>query len=339
MSPGKPLDVREELALAARRLQEIDPSEEVSRDVLLVILGVMSEAVNHYCDASFAKAMEAVDRFAGKIPAGKLESLRKNLNAAVEAFGGQEAEFRRAAYNSLSVMDRIDHSSAGQARSLFEGAVRAERLLLSASLDAEAGDVEGTLRHVEEMRDLLEAGTSIQGHYRMKICLLGEGAVGKTSLVRRFVHGTFGEEYHQTIGTRISHREVTVPAAGGKGIAHVNLSVWDIMGHERLGRLMQSYLLGAQGGLLVYSLVDRKSESALVRWVEALDRTTGRIPLVVLANKSDLQDKPWRETGGPALAKELRAEVLPSSAKTGLNVELGVSTLVRKILKKKGAAE
>jgi small GTP-binding protein len=236
-------------------------------------------------------------------------------------------------------MDRIDHASSGQARSLFEGAVRAERLLLSASLDAEAGDVAGTLRHLEELRDLVDAGTAVRGQYRMKICFLGEGAVGKSSLIRRFVHGSFGEEYQQTIGTRISHREIGVPAPGGKGVASVNLSIWDIMGHERLGRLMQSYLLGAQGGLLVYSLVDRKSEEALHRWVEALDRTTGRIPLVVLANKADLMEKSWKESGGPELAKDLRAEVLPSSAKTGLNVELGFSTIVRKVLKKGGKEE
>ena len=308
-----------------------------SKQELEDALRTMDSVVSAYSDALFAKAVSLVDLVSDGLPTGKGDEIRTALKAAVEAFGGQETEFRRRSEDALRALDKIDRKIGNESRALFACAGRSEMLLLSASLEASHGDAQGMLRNMEELAEMVGAGSNVRSSHRLKICLLGEGSVGKTSLIQRFVQGSFGEEYQQTIGTRISNKEMALPTPAGDGIARVNLAVWDIMGHERLGRLTQSYLMGAQGALCVFSVADAATLENLGGWLKSMERAVGKIPMVIMANKSDLEPKAVSAETIASFAAKHGSEAVMTSAKSGMNVELAFSTVVRKVLAR-GAA-
>lgn len=85
-----------------------------------------------------------------------------------------------------------------------------------------------------------------------KVCLLGDFAVGKTSLVRRFVHDYFDDQYLSTIGVKVSRKTINI--AQGEQIVELTMMLWDLAGSEEFTHLRASYLRGAAGVLLVGDL-------------------------------------------------------------------------------------
>ena len=163
-----------------------------------------------------------------------------------------------------------------------------------------------------------------------KICLLGDFAVGKTSLVRRFVHGTFSEKYLTTVGVKIDRKNITV---GGDA---VSLIVWDLAGDDGFCRVAKSYLRGAAGGLLV---VDGTRRSTLARAIairRTLHEVVGEVPVHVLLNKVDIEAS-W-EIGISDL-EPLASTVPPvkTSALSGDGVENAFQVLAGAILERDGA--
>ena len=148
-----------------------------------------------------------------------------------------------------------------------------------------------------------------------KIALLGAPGVGKTSLVRRFVESLFDDAYLTTIGVKVDKKSVSV------GGADVTLMIWDIAGAEDHFAVPSSYVKGAAGYLLVADGTRPETLDAAVRIVEQIDRDLGRIPFVLVLNKSDLVES-WRvdQAGDPRLQPRSLA-TLSSSAKTGVNVD------------------
>jgi small GTP-binding protein len=155
---------------------------------------------------------------------------------------------------------------------------------------------------------------------RRKVCMVGVPGVGKTSLVRRFVHSAFSDRYHSTLGVKVDTKSVEV------GGTPVTLVLWDISGLDRLDTLSTTYLRGASGYLLVADGTEPASFETALRLKAEIDETLGDLPFVVLLNKADLEEA-W------ALAdaeQELRARGWPlavTSAKTGAGVEEGFSLL------------
>ena len=82
-----------------------------------------------------------------------------------------------------------------------------------------------------------------------KICLLGDFAVGKTSLVQRFVYALFDDKYISTIGVKVSRKTVVLPREDE--VVELTLMLWDLAGSEEFGRVRASYLRGAVGAVLV----------------------------------------------------------------------------------------
>jgi hypothetical protein len=161
-----------------------------------------------------------------------------------------------------------------------------------------------------------------------KICMLGTLAVGKTSLVRRFVDGFFSEGYETSIGVKINNKPVR--EAGQE----VNLLLWDIFGEDRFQKVQASYWRGMSGYLLV---VDGTRPNTLDEALALNERVIGtglKVPAVLLANKCDLADQ-W-EIGADGLAKLVESgwEIVRTSAKTGENVEAAFSRLTSKMLGK-----
>jgi small GTP-binding protein len=157
-----------------------------------------------------------------------------------------------------------------------------------------------------------------------KVCMLGAHGVGKTSLVRRYVHSIFSEKYHSTIGVKIDKREVQVDDR------LVKLLLWDVAGEESNFSIPPSYMVGAAGGLLVIDGTRRETVETACDIFERLRSTAGDIPVVIVLNKADLADE-WEIEDVSLKCFEGRP-VLKSSAKTGEGVEEAFLLLTRTIL-------
>jgi small GTP-binding protein len=122
-----------------------------------------------------------------------------------------------------------------------------------------------------------------------KICMLGDPGVGKTSLIRRFVYEEFDDEYLETIGTKITRKEVNLKTDDDE--AHVVLMIWDIVGHKSPKAVPPSYYAGAEGVLVVCDVTRKETYEELDYWVDLLSAMTDNIPIVFIGNKVDLKDQ------------------------------------------------
>ena len=149
-----------------------------------------------------------------------------------------------------------------------------------------------------------------------KICLLGDFAVGKTSLVRRFVEGVFEDKYLSTIGARVSRKVLAVCGVP------LTLLVWDLAGEEKFAGVMNSYYRGAAGGIIVCDLTRADTFPSLMNQAQAFWRVNPQAPLGVAGNKVDLlEQRVITDAELAEVAAQLGAFWLTSSAKTGENVQ------------------
>jgi len=162
--------------------------------------------------------------------------------------------------------------------------------------------------------------------YKRKILLLGDGAVGKTSLMRQFVEGKFSDEYIATIGANIKKKEMSYPDRN----MQLDLVIADLIGQQGYENTQKMNMRGANGAIMVSDLTRYETiESLEDYWIPLLKEVLEEAPpMIFFANKSDLIDMDGEE------AKRFRAELLSiseryqskfylSSAKTGENVEQG----------------
>lgn len=151
--------------------------------------------------------------------------------------------------------------------------------------------------------------------YKKKICMLGSFAVGKTSLVRRFVQGFFSEKYHTTIGVKIDKKVVSIDGR------NVDLILWDIHGEDDFQEVKPAYLVGSSGYFLVVDGTRAHTVETARSLQKLAEDTVGHVPFIVLVNKADLSDQ-W-EIDETTL-EELTAGgwlLIHTSAKTGDGVE------------------
>jgi small GTP-binding protein len=159
-----------------------------------------------------------------------------------------------------------------------------------------------------------------------KICMLGSFAVGKTSLVRRFVESIYSDVYQTTVGVKIDKKNMKV------GEKEISLVLWDIYGEDDYQKMRWTYLRGASGYLLVADGTRKTTLEKAVSLEQKVREEVGAIPFVLVINKSDLI-RDWELD--PALESQLAANgwgILRSSAKTGEGVEESFSLLTRKML-------
>ncbi len=165
---------------------------------------------------------------------------------------------------------------------------------------------------------------------RAKVCLVGEGAVGKTSLIRRFVHDEFSDRYIATLGAKVSKKIILVNDSNGRE-TKVTLAIWDIMGEERFRDIMkEAFFTGAHGILAVCDSTRKWTLHELDRWIAAVRSVAGDIPIHFLANKMDLSER--RELEEEKLvefAKKYHSPYCHTSAKTGENVSDAFKTLAQ----------
>lgn len=152
-----------------------------------------------------------------------------------------------------------------------------------------------------------------------KVCLLGDYAVGKTSLVRRFVYNMFDDRYLSTIGVKVSRKVVAL--ARGDEVVELTLMLWDLAGSEEFDSVRASYLRGAAAGLIVCDLTHSESLVNVPQYAGQIRAVNPQAALIFVGNKLDL-------AGQRVVVDELRTAALSldapcvfTSARTGFGVD------------------
>ncbi|MFW9821695.1 MAG: Rab family GTPase [Candidatus Thorarchaeota archaeon] len=154
--------------------------------------------------------------------------------------------------------------------------------------------------------------------FTLKIIVIGEPAVGKTSLVKKYVSGRFTTDYRSSIGTNIYTKKIVL-----ENLTKATLQLWDIAGQERWISMRRSYYSGAKGVIVVGDLTRINTFNQIEKfWVPDLNHYCSAVPLILIANKNDLSfeiEKEYVESIGERIKS---SSVIFTSAKSGDNVEL-----------------
>jgi small GTP-binding protein len=172
----------------------------------------------------------------------------------------------------------------------------------------------------------------VDDRIKRKILLLGDGAVGKTSLIRRFVVDKFSDEYITTIGTKVTKKDMRLESPGRA--TDLTFMIWDVLGQKGYRGIQDSSFEGAKGALLVYDVTREETSASLEQyWIPHLLSITKPIPIVLVGNKVDLASSPREAQEMLDERKEsLDAAGFLSSARTGQNVEASFLALAKAML-------
>ena len=125
---------------------------------------------------------------------------------------------------------------------------------------------------------------------KKKVVLLGDSAVGKTSLIKRFVLDAFEDAYVATVGSKVTKKEIAIPRPDKT--ANLAMMIWDLLGQEGYTSFRTWTFQGVYGAIVVADLTRRETLDNLERhWIPALVRVADPVPLVFAANKADLAGK------------------------------------------------
>ncbi|MHA2474962.1 MAG: GTP-binding protein [Promethearchaeota archaeon] len=173
------------------------------------------------------------------------------------------------------------------------------------------------VQNIERKVDKLQKIKTKSGEYAFKLILGGEGGVGKTSMVHRFVEDSFQTDYKSTIGTSIMKKECDFAGLDSR----VRFVIWDLAGQAQFKRVRQSYLANAEAGILVYDVTRRETFDNLESWYKEAKDVTPSISLILVGNKIDLvEDRVVTKEEGEEMAKNLSLSYIETSAKTGENI-------------------
>ncbi len=161
---------------------------------------------------------------------------------------------------------------------------------------------------------------------KKKVCMLGAFAVGKTSLIRRYVENMFSEKYQTTIGVKVDKKTVQL------GSKAVELVLWDLAGKNGISEMRTTYLRGASGYLLVVDKTRLNTLEVGMDMHKMAQEILGKVPCLLLFNKWDLEGK-W-DIDDAAIEKLQRDgfETMKTSAKTGQSVNDAFELLARKLV-------
>ena len=174
--------------------------------------------------------------------------------------------------------------------------------------------------------------------YQFRVVLLGEAAVGKTSLLRRFTENIFDEDYKATIGTSFATKDVTITDDKGDSKV-VRLVTWDMGGQATYKELRRQFMKGAAAAIILYDITRPETFMAMNNWFESYREVCPGSIIVIAANKMDLKDERMVPVEpGLMLRDWFQAQYYETSAKTGKAVT-DVFTKVAELLLKQSMDE
>ena len=164
----------------------------------------------------------------------------------------------------------------------------------------------------------------------IKILLIGDSFVGKTSLLLKYCEGQFPEAHMATIGVEFKDKIVNV------GKWKVRLQIWDTSGQERFRSITQNFYRNADGILFVYDITNRESFSHIKDWLLDSQVEDSDIKRILIGNKKDLEDKRAIEIEKMnSFSEGKKMKCFETSAKTGENVETIFKEIASLILENK----
>ncbi len=169
-----------------------------------------------------------------------------------------------------------------------------------------------------------------------KITVLGNSAVGKTSLINQYIEQSFKEDYKPTLGANIIRKDVFIDDINAK----CRLILWDLAGQEKYNVIRSMYFQGCVGALLVYDVTRHNTFNDIQdRWLRDFKKYVKKEgTYVLIGNKADLEDhRAVSKDEGEKLAKSIEAsDFIETSAKLNQNVDVAFKKLVHQILRNHG---
>lgn len=171
--------------------------------------------------------------------------------------------------------------------------------------------------------------------------MVGDNSVGKTSLIRRYVFDDFEDKYLATLGAKVTKKNEIVPFPELGVEYEIAMIIYDIMGAKEFRSLLrEAYFFGAQGLIAVCDLTSGETFESLEDWIMNAFNVTGKIPVELLANKSDLEGEfVITESEIEKLSDNYESTHKMTSAKTGANVEPAFEDIAMLLAKRNLAAK
>lgn len=160
----------------------------------------------------------------------------------------------------------------------------------------------------------------------LKFIVVGNGTVGKSSMTQRFAKGSFTEEYKKTLGCDFLMKRKEV------GNTEIEFLIWDTAGQEYYDSLTKRYYRGAQAAILVFSVDNRESYEAIPKWKDKVLAECGRIPMVLVKNKIDLEEHLVSSEEAENLSKKIKVNLFNVSVKDNLFVNNVFDSLALSII-------
>lgn len=162
----------------------------------------------------------------------------------------------------------------------------------------------------------------------IKVITAGEGGVGKTTLLHRYIEDVFLEDTKMTIGVEFFTKDLVI------NDRNISLQLWDLGGQERFRFLLESYAKGSKGALLMFDLTRFQSLERIDQWIDICRSSDPDLPILFVGTKWDLKDQIQIDDEYAMEIKEEHGffDFIKVSSLTDENVDLAVEKLVKKIL-------
>ena len=165
---------------------------------------------------------------------------------------------------------------------------------------------------------------------KCQLLIIGDGSVGKTSILRRFIQNTFSSNYISTMGIDFYTKDIILDQK------KIHLKIWDTAGQERYRSLTRGFFKNGQGILIVYAINNKESFNGLNYWIDSIKNNSNldnkNLPAIILGNKIDLQHREVSKEDAENFAKINNYDYYEVSAKTGEGIDESIKILIQKVM-------
>ena len=181
---------------------------------------------------------------------------------------------------------------------------------------------------------MVEQAKNNEDEITLKILLLGDTAVGKTSILLKYTDGYFPEMYVSTIGVEYKSKKININGN------EINLQIWDTAGQERYKSITTSFLKGADGVLFVYDITQKASFDGLKSWIRDSQEVTQDFQKIIIGNKKDKEkERKVSKEYFKKFCKDKKLKGFETSAKSGENINESFEELIKMIVEGKTKEE